>query len=104
MTQPELIQYIVTEGCKYLGIKYPIEDYGVKNRKYIIMALRTYTLATYLEIARLLSFQGYLVVLKAHRRIEDELSDNVYGYEKTKLIYNNFLTYLKLQKNDTITT
>ena len=96
MTQPQVIQHITKQGCKYLGLKYPIEDAYPKNRKFIAYILYKYTIATKPEIAELLSYSDDTSVFKAIARVKDEISSECYGNEKTKMIYKGLLNYLKL--------
>jgi hypothetical protein len=58
---------------------------------------------TFKEIAEKLCYKQHSVVIYHYKNMKDDLSGEVYGSNKTKQIYNELLTYLKLQDNDKTT-
>jgi hypothetical protein len=104
MTQPELIEYLISRGCEYLGIKLPTPK-GIgaaspdwRRKRYLIVLLSDYTILSQQEIASLLGYKQHGTVSFHYKNMKDELSDNTYSSKKSKLIYNNLLNYLKLNK------
>jgi chromosomal replication initiation ATPase DnaA len=110
MTQPELIDHIITNGSKYLGIGEIETMEGVhyrtkqwERKRYLISVLCDHTIMTFKEIAEKLGYKQHSVVIYHYKNMKDDLSGEVYGSNKTKQIYNELLTYLKLQDNDKTT-
>jgi hypothetical protein len=109
MTQPELIEHLISRGCEYLGIKLPTPK-GInptkadwRRKRYLLVILSDYTILSQQEIAELLGYKQHGTVSFHYKNMKDDLSDNTYGNNKTKVIYNNLLNYLKLQDNDKTT-
>ena len=104
MTQPELVDHLLTKGCEYLGIKLPTakglnsNDPNWKRKRYLITLLSDYTVLSQREIYKLLGYKRNGTASYHYKNIKDELSNETYGNDKTKLIYKGLLNYLKLQE------
>jgi hypothetical protein len=104
MTQPELVEHLISSGCEYLGIKLPTpKRIGAaspdwRRKRYLIVLLSDYTILSQHEIASLLGYKQHGTVSFHYKNMKDELSDNTYSSNKSKLVYNNLLNYLKLQE------
>jgi len=103
MTQPEKVEYIMNKGCEYFGFKRDILNESVgtrdnihKMKRYIALAIINKTEITMGEIASLLGYFSKDNVSVAIKKIKEELSDEFYGINKTKEIYNEFISYLNL--------
>ena len=103
MTQTEKVDYILQGACKYFG--FTLEELQIKTgsrspiwekKRYLIHILENYTSCNYYEIANLLGYATHVNVLYHLRRINEELSDKSYGFDKTKRVYNELLNYLQL--------
>ena len=103
MTQPEKIEYIINRGCEYFGLKrdFLTESPGTRNnihriKRYIALAIVNETETTMQDIALLLGFYDKNGVSISLKKINEELSDEFYGINKTKVVYNELLSYLNL--------
>ena len=103
MTQPEKVEHILNGCCEYLGLKR--EDLQRNNgsrstlwykKRYMLVLLKDKTVLSTKEIQSLLGYKQQNTVIFHYKNIKDELSDKVYGSQKTKMIYNELLNYLKL--------
>ena len=107
MTQPEMIEKILSGSCEYFGVPRNAIKNKVGTRsplwgkkKYIIVLLYDYTACTLWDIARILGYNSHSNMLYHYKKIKEEISGELYGSEKTQLIYNELLTYLKLRNDD----
>jgi hypothetical protein len=103
MTQPEKVKHILEGGCKYFGItqddffkKYGARSHIWEKKRYIALILLEYTACNISEVIEKLGYKQYHNANHHLKRITDELSEDVYGVKKTKMIYNELLTYLNL--------
>ena len=103
MTQPEKIEHILNGGCEYFGVirEQLIENRGPKSKIwhkkiYLVMLLREYTICNNAEIADCVGYKRPENVLYHIRKMKDELSEDVYGSNKTKMIYSELLKHLEL--------
>ena len=103
MTQPERVEYIIDKGCEYFGVDK--KDLISPNRgrsamggkkRYLSMVLSEYTVLNVPEITELLSYSSPQNVYRNILGLKQELSEELYGCEKTKRIYNELLSYLNL--------
>ena len=103
MTQPEKIQYILKGGCDFFGMT--MDDLQKKTgsrskiwdkKRFLIPVLNDNTVCNINDIANLLGYKSHASVLYHKNTINEELSGEIYGSEKTKKVYNEFLQYLKL--------
>jgi hypothetical protein len=114
MTQPEKIEYILGGACDYFGINRSDlwEENGHSRRnelwgkkRYIIPLLLDYTNTSIRETGRLLGYKGGYRAIKYHYdTMKEELSGELYGSQKTKMIYTELLSYLKLNSYETTKT
>jgi len=108
MTQPEKVRHIISKGCEYFGIT-PEElatviqnksgrppDSQYTPKKFIAYILLNNTALTNTRIMKEVGWANHSLVNHHCNRLKDELSDGVFGYEKTKMIYNELITYLNL--------
>jgi len=103
MTHSERVDYIINKGCEYFGMEKSelISACGTRNNKhrvkrYIALALYTKTETTMGTIGFMLGFGSNLGVSGALKKIKEELSDDFYGENRTKEVYNELLSYLNL--------
>jgi len=103
MTQPEKIEYILSKCCEYFGIsrdKLDEPHYSssklAEKKRLIIGVLKDNTILSYREIMALTGYKTHANVLYHYKLLQNELSDDAYGYDKTKRIYKELLNYLKL--------
>ena len=103
MTQPEKVEHILNGCCDYFGLKR--EDLQAENgsrshiwnkKRYILSILMDKTALSINEIKSLLGYKQYGTVVFHYNNIKDGLSEESYGNDKTKMIYNELLTFLKL--------
>jgi chromosomal replication initiation ATPase DnaA len=103
MTQPEKIEYIIKGSCEFFGIarnkfrcltssRSPIWH----KKRHIIGVLHDYTAMSLREIAENLGYKEHTSILYHYKCLKRELSNEFYGYDKTKLVHKELLTYLKL--------
>ena len=103
MTQPEKIEHILNGGCEYLGVKRELLEEKTGSRSkiwhkkaFLVMLLNEYTILSVDEIANHLGYKTHANVLYNIRKMKDELSEDVYGSKKTKMIYYELLKHLEL--------
>ena len=103
MTQPEKIDYILSGAAKYFGRKeeelYSPEKKTARfgsEKKLIALILSQHTSLKAWEIAQRLGFRAKCTVYAHCRDAKEELSDNNYGFEKSKLLYKELMSYLNL--------
>lgn len=103
-THKGLIRYIVSRGHQFFNMEYPRLYYRDKSdhasRRFIVAVLKNYTLASEQEICDLLIYSSKRSMWSSYQTIKDELSDDLYGSDKTKFIYNQLINYLKLNQNE----
>jgi len=104
MTQPEKIDYIVSGSCKYFGITKAdlLTKPGTRSpvwtkKRYIAHILSEYTACTMSDIVRVLEYGQYTNAKHHMSAIINELSQDIYGCKKTKMVYNELLAYLNLE-------
>lgn len=107
MTQPEKIDHIISKGCEYFGISkdeliIPNKP-GCKGhnklsipRRIMGYLLSENTILTDEDIGLRLGFRVASTMCKVRKSIRDEISDSAYGYDKTKKIYKELITYIGL--------
>ncbi len=103
MTQAEKIAYIINKSCMYFGVTpdelrphhNPKTEY-VTDRRFIIKALSDNTTLSHLQIAKLLGYKQDHNVRYHYNVLNNDLSNEVYGSEKTKRLYREYITYLNL--------
>ncbi len=108
LTQPELIEYILDGGCRYLGLNrsdleirthYSNSRSPVWHKKrYLALILDTYTNSSKVEIASLLGYRTHGNVISHIRKLKEEISNEVYGCDKTKKVYTELMSYLNLKQ------
>lgn len=105
MTQKYKIDYIINASCDYFGLARDvmINKTGTKDnihrlKRYIALVLTEETEATQSDIAILLGFYSGTNTTKSIKKIREELSDEFFGVNKTKKVYNDLLTYLNLKQ------
>jgi chromosomal replication initiation ATPase DnaA len=103
MTQAEKVEYIMHESCRYFGVT-PDElkphmkpkTELVKSRQFIIKTLADHTTLSFGSIANLLGYRGHNIIKYHYDSFADDLSDGVYGSDKVKRLYREYLNYLNL--------
>ena len=105
MTQPEKIDYIINKGCEYFGLTPDdlLRKTGTRSnvhrmKRYIALIILDHTETTMAGVATTLGFWNKDSVSSAIKKIRDELSDEFYGMNKTKIVYNELLKYLDYEK------
>jgi len=105
MTQPEKIEHIIAGSCSYFGISKDdlFKTTGHRShvwdkKRYIAFILREHTACNMTEITNKLGYGQYNNTNHNLKRITDELSEDIYGNKKTKMIYNELLSYLNLKQ------
>ena len=68
----------------------------VRKRKMVIKLLNRYTKKSTTFIALHLGFRNHATVIYHLKAINDELSDNFYGYSDTKKEYRELVKFLRL--------
>ena len=103
MTQPEKIDHILNGGCAFFGVPRDVmfkkESPKSKiwhKRKYFTLLLDDNTSCSLRDIADILGYSQHGTVMYHLSKIRDELSSDFYGSKKTKMIYNELLSYLNL--------
>lgn len=104
MTQPEKVEYIISGCCDYFGIT---KDDIARNtgsrssiwdkKRFIVYLLFNHTPCNTTDITKYLGYKSRRNVSYHIKMLEDELSENTYGNNKTKMIYNELLSYLNLK-------
>lgn len=108
MTQPEKVEYILNKGCEFLGLtREDVLEGGVgyksakwQKKRYLIPVLSDYTILTPTEISQILGYCDVASLLKAKEVITKDISGELYGSKKIKLVYDELLTYLKLNNHE----
>ena len=102
-TQPEKIDHILTGACEYFGFSMEQlqETTGTKSKiwdrkRYLIPILSNHTICNSQDIADRLGYKTKFSVIRHAKTMKEELSGKLYGSEKTKMIYNELLSYLNL--------
>ena len=108
LTQPQKIEFILNKGCEYFGLdREVISQNNIRGKsqwekkRYFAPILYEHTAATLNEIATLLGFKDHSSVIYHMKKINEELSDAVYGSKKTRVIYKELLAYINLEENET---
>ena len=104
MTQVEKIEYILSSSCTYFGLDREVignpkrSDKSTRSTysKFVIKALKDNTTLPTLGIAKILGYKTHGNVLHHYNEMTDELSDELYGSEKIKRLYKEYLNYLNL--------
>ena len=94
--------YIVTGVCDFYNISR--DELRIKNRakeivrkrRMAIKLLNKYTKKSTTYIALNLGFKNHATVIHHLKSINDELSDNYYGYSDTKAEYRELVKFLRL--------
>ena len=104
MTQPELVSHILKNGAEFLGIDLSLKKEKAYTRspqwerkRFLIVILKDYTILNDHEIARALNYKQHGTVIYHYRNTKEELSEEIYGQQKTRTIYNQLINYLKLE-------
>jgi len=108
MTQPEKKDYILNGASDYFGIsveKITSQHNGNRSKLYgkkkiLISILYNYTDASFTEIAQILGYKTMQSVSLHFKNLKQELSGELYGCQKTQMIYNELLTYLNLNGHE----
>lgn len=103
MTQPEKVDYILTRGCKYFGIAKAdlVKNIGAKSylwdkKRVLAYILDKHTPANIKDIQKSLGYKSHATILFHISKMEDSLSDQVYGDDKIKMVYKELIQYLEL--------
>lgn len=108
MTQTEKVEYILDRGCEFLGLtRSDLLEGGIKGRdlkwkrkRYLIPILTDYTILSPKEVAGILGYTQPTTCLIARETIKREISGELYGSKKIKLVYDELLTYLNLNNHE----
>ena len=108
MTQPQKVEYILEKGCEFLGLTRADFISGTIGRKsdvwqkkrLLIPILNDNTLLTPTKIADVLGYRDVTAVIKARDLIMRDISGELYGSKKIKLVYDELLTYLNLNNHE----
>lgn len=103
MTQAERVEHIMNESCRYFGVTkeeltphlHPKTEY-VTDRQFIIKALTDHTTLSQIRIAKLLGYRQHQTVKYHYNAICNDLSEDVYGSDKIKRLYKDYISYLNL--------
>ena len=105
MTKPEKIKYIIRKSAEYFGITTDelVHVIGTKNnihrmKRYVALIILNQTETSMAELASILNYSYGCNVSVALKKIREELSDEFYGVNKTKVVYNELLEYLGYEK------
>jgi len=103
MTQPEKIDYILSRSAEYFGVdknqfhlKCTKGDRLWGKKKYVALVLDDNTILSRQEMSKLLGFTNGNNVSYWLKTTREELSDKFYRNDKSKMFYNELLTYLNL--------
>jgi len=103
MTQPEKAEHIIVKGCEYFGLSRDMLRRPSKGRsgtatkkRYLSLVLHEYTSYDGVEITEFLGYSDPQNVYRNVSVLKEELSEELYGNERTKRIYNELLSYLNL--------
>lgn len=107
MTRREKVNYILDGASKYFSIPRGSLKQGGgarspawQKKKYIMVLLCDYTPCTLREVANELGYKSHANVIYNYKKLKEELSGNLYGCDKTKMIYRELLTFLNLNGNE----
>jgi hypothetical protein len=100
----EKIDLIINGFCDYYGISANElcktanrrQGAGWKWKRFLVLILYDYTDLDMVEIMNVLGYKSYPHVSYHYNKLKEELSGELYGSQKTKLIYNELLKFLKL--------
>jgi hypothetical protein len=108
MTQPEKIEHILNKGCDYLGIdrnnltrKSGSRDKDWYKKRFLVPLLFDYTALSYRDIAGFLGYSNHSTPIHHYKIFKEEISGELYGSQKTKMIYTELLSYLNLKYYET---
>ena len=103
MTQPEKVNYIVSKSADYFGVSRTEilkNNYKKKKisgkRKFVVYLLYKFTACNNADISRIMNYKSQQNIAYFIKQTEDELSNETYGNEKSKMIYKELLSYLNL--------
>ncbi len=103
MTQPEKVEYIMDKGCEFFGLtrqELVTKDYRKSKmwykKRFILGVLSDETALSLKEIAGCVGLKNHSTILYHKRCLDEELSEEVYGSQRTKTINKEFLSYLNL--------
>ncbi len=103
MTQPEKINMIIDGCCKYFGVerseleKKTGSRSSIWNKKrFMIILLNDYTSCTVKEMADYLGYNQRQGIYYHIEQMRQELGNDMFGYDKTKMVYKELLSYLNL--------
>ena len=101
MTQPEKVKYIIDKSVEYFGITKErlLNDHGSRSgnqriKRYIALILSEETELTQQAIAEEISVSNKDCVCVMLKKIREELSDDFYGINKTKVVYRDLLKHI----------
>ena len=100
LTISEQVEYILNGVCDFWGIE--MKELLKKNnrvayrRSYAAVLLRDYTGLINADIARELKYSNHSTALSAINKMDDKLSNKVYGDSRVRAIYENLIDYLEL--------
>jgi len=95
-------EYLIGGLCDYYGINRDELIIRRRNRNLVIRRklaaklLSTYTDCTLEQMATILGYKNHATILYHLRAIDEQLSNNFYGYLETKTEYKQLLKHLKL--------
>lgn len=108
MTQPQKVEYILNKGCEFLGLAKDDLISGAIGRRsdrwqlkrLLIPVLSEHTLLTPTGMAEVLGYGDVTSIIKARDIIMRDISGELYGSKKIKLVYGELLTYLNLNNHE----
>jgi chromosomal replication initiation ATPase DnaA len=100
----EKVEAIINGFCGYYGVKSnelcePAQGRkGIlwRQKRFLVPLLYDFTDLNFEEIRITLGYKSYTMVNYNYKTIKNELSGELYGSEKTKLIYSELLKFLQL--------
>jgi len=104
LSKQERIQYITHGVTRFYDIskadlaKRTNNPYAVQRRHYVSKILYDYVPLGYDEIAKCLGYSNHTAVLAGVQKMNDYLSDEVYGDSRVKATWNSLVGYLELTK------
>jgi len=101
MTQAEQIDKAISGAAEYFGFAKEdlLQAHGSraeiwKYRRYLVAVLLNNFDITHGAVARLLNYKTPQTVAWHYKRIQDELSDTVYGYDLVKKTYRQLIEHI----------
>ena len=103
ITQPEKVDMIINSACTFFGFNRKDLARGMKkkspighHKRLIVPLLYDNTNLNFYEIGRHLGYASHSNTLKHYHRVKEEVSGDMYGYEKTKQTFEELKKFIGL--------